>query len=30
MVAEPEQAIAAADNEKIFVVGVREEMAAHD
>ena len=28
MVAEPEQAIAAADNEKIFVVGVREGMAA--
>jgi DUF1009 family protein len=28
MVAEPEQTIAAADNEKIFVVGVREGMAA--
>jgi len=28
MVAEPEQAIAAADNEQIFVVGVREGMAA--
>ena len=28
MIAEPEQAIAAADNEQIFVVGVREGMAA--